>query len=219
MYFAKTLSVIIALALSVIHAKCQDQGQEILIRNERSGNQVYRGFMNPMSILVKGYPCESLVVKAKTGSVELTNGCRFNYFNAGKNGIDSIIVFEKKNNNLKRLGATIVWVKEPPLPVASVGGFANGDSISPGEFKAQAGVGNYQCCGMESIHIVTRFHLVVMRNGKIVFDREQVGNSFAGVRDIIQELATGDKILIGDIIAKGEDGKESILLPVQYVLK
>ena len=217
MYFVKTLPAIIALILILSYTECQ--GQEILIRNERSGNQVYRGFMNRMSILAKGCPCESLVIKAKTGSVELTNGCYFNYFNATKNGIDSILVFERKNNNLKRLGATIVWVREPPLPFATVGGFANGDSISPGAFKAQAGVGTDQCCGMESRHIVTRFHLVVVRNGKIVFDKDQTGNSFSGVQDIIQQLATGDKILIGDIIAKGEDGKESNLLPVQYILK
>ena len=217
MYFAKTLSAFVALVLILSYTECQ--GQEILIRNERSGNQVYRGFMNPMSILAKGCPCDSLVIKAKTGTVKITNGCHFNYFNAIKNGIDSILVFERKNNILKRTGATIVWVREPPLPFATVGGFANGDSILPGAFKAQAGVGTDQCCGMESTHLVTRFHFVVVRNGKIVFDKEQAGNSFSGVRDIIQQLATGDKILIGDIIARGEDGKDSNLLPVQYILK
>jgi hypothetical protein len=101
MRFPKLLALIIVLVFSLIHIKCR--GQKILIRNERSGNQVYRGFMNPMSILVQEYPCESLVIKAKTGSVELANGCHFNYFNASKNGIDSIFVFERKNNNLKRL--------------------------------------------------------------------------------------------------------------------
>jgi hypothetical protein len=217
MRFTKLLTLTVVLAFTLIHTTCL--GQKILIRNERSGNQVYRGFMNPMSILVQEHACESLVIKAKTGSVELADGCRFNYFNASKNGIDSIFVFERKNNNLKRLGATIVWVREPPLPIATVGGFANGDSISPGVFKAQAGVGTDQCCGMESTHIVTSFHLIVIRNGKIIFDKGHVGNSFSGVGDIIQQLGTGDKILIGDIIAKGGDGKDSNLLPVQYILK
>jgi hypothetical protein len=211
---------VFTLAASLLLINASGFAQEVVIEYFLSGNKTYRGVSNPITIIVENYSCKSVVVKSKHGRIEKTGDCHFNYFCTDNSNEDTLSIFVKKGNHLKKVSERNFFVQSIPLPLATIGGFKNGDSISLKSFKAQQGVGaNLNCCLIDAHYTVIHYHLIVIRKGVIVFDQQEDSNRFAGLQSIIDQLETGDQVIIGDIIAKGESGKDLSLLPVQYVLK
>ena len=206
------------LFLFLIQYSCK--AQNVLVQNERFGTGTFFiGIPNPLSIVVEGYSCQSLVFKKKKGSIEKASDCHLNYWGT-KSGLDTIDVFAKKNNRLNKIGTTTISVNEMPLPTATVGGYKNGDSVSLDAFKVQLGVGikNYPgICSHNFPYSVIHFRLFVIK-GQTILNVDVNGNTFRSeeLKNIFTQLEAGDKILICDIIAKGD--KEINLLPLQYIL-
>ena len=183
----------------------------------KRNNIIYVGWQNPISVLVNGYSCDSILLKTKNGRFDKI-GCHYNYFPDSVSDT-KIEVYVIKNKKQRKVGESYLRVRNLPLPRAHIGGFSGGE-ISKGNFLAQMGIGNYYSeIHIEISYLIKSFIVLTIRDRKVLFQQSNDGNMFsATLKSAMQQLLTNDRVSIINIVAQGPDGKEVYLNPIEFTI-
>lgn len=169
-------------------------GQKAVVSFPNS-NLIYKLEETPLEAVVAGYSCKNIIIKCPDAKIQAFQPCRY-LFTPAKAGELIIDVFVIKRNDTILTGRQKVIIKERPIPEASLAGLKGG-TIMKGNLKAQQGIGaSFYVAGnhWESC-TVTSYHVVILRDTKIIFDHFNNGNIFNS--EVVQgfdKLAKGDKV-------------------------
>jgi gliding motility-associated protein GldM len=179
-------------------------------------NVLYIGVDNPVSIAASG-GAEQLQPSISQGSLtkvgpgqyiarvnSVTDDCRIVVNVAGKTA-----------------GQQVFRVRTIPDPVATVGGYASGDNITAGAFKAQAGVGAYiKDFPFELKYSVTNFTVTGETDDGDLIEAPSQGNAWSPqARNVVNRVKAGQTITIDNIRAMGPDGRSRKLPSLVYYIK
>lgn len=161
---------------------------------------IYNHTETPLIVAAANYDCKSIVLKCPGAKIEMVQPCMF-LFTAEKVGELTMDIFIAENNDTSLTTRQLIVVKERPIPEARVAGLKGG-TIRKGNLKVQQGVGahyyisgnHWENCTIES------YHVVILRDNKIIFDQFNQGNIFnAEVKKSFETLTEGDKVYFLDI--------------------
>lgn len=112
-------------------------------------------------------------------------------------------------------------VRTIPQPVGTVGGYASGDNVPAGAFKAQTGVGAYiKDFPLALKYSVTSFTLTADNGDGEIEEANVTGNLFDGrAQGIVRKLAAGRMVTVDNIRAVGPDGRNQKLPSLVYYIK
>jgi gliding motility-associated protein GldM len=179
-------------------------------------NVLYIGVDNPVSIAASG-GAEQLQPSISQGSLtkvgpgqyiarvnSVTDDCRIVVNVAGKTA-----------------GQQVFRVRTIPDPVATVGGYASGDNIAAGAFRAQGGVGAYiKDFPFELKYSVTAFTVTGETDDGDLIEATSQGNTWSSqAKNVVNRVKAGQTITIDNIRAMGPDGRSRKLPSLVYYIK
>jgi gliding motility-associated protein GldM len=179
-------------------------------------NVLYIGVDNPVSIAASG-GAEQLNPTISQGSLEkvgpgqyiarvnsITDNCTISVNVAGK-----------------LAGQQVFRVRTIPDPVATIGGYASGENIPAGAFKAQGGVGAYiKDFPFELNYKVTSFSIAADTDDGDIAEAQSQGNVWSNqARAIVNRVHAGQTVTIDNIRASGPDGRTRKLPSLVYYIK
>ncbi|MGN6164091.1 MAG: gliding motility protein GldM [Flavisolibacter sp.] len=183
-------------------------------------NVLYIGVDNPVSIAASGGGDDKIQVSMSGG------GGSINRVGAGKYNVRVNSVTDDAKITVsvdgKVAGVSQFRVRTIPDPVATVGGYASGDNINAGAFKAQAGVGAYiKDFPFDLKYGVTSFSLSIDNDEGDVETADCTGNTWnSKAQSIINRLIKpGRLVTIDGIRASGPDGRSRKLPSLVYYIK
>jgi len=122
----------------------------------------------------------------------------------------------------KVAGVSQFRVRTIPQPVGTVGGFASGDNVSAGAFKAQSGVGAYiKDFPLNLKYSVVSFTITAddPASGDIL-EENCTGNLWsARAQAMVKNLTQGRMVTIDNLRAQGPDGRIQKLPSLVYYIK
>lgn len=122
----------------------------------------------------------------------------------------------------KQVGLYQFRTRRIPLPTATVAGYNLGDSVLAAAFKGQAGVSAYlNDFPFDVYYEITSFTLSIQGGNGQVHSINNDGAKFSAetVSLMKEYLQQGTVITIGNLSAKGPDGRSMKLLPLLYFIK
>ncbi|GAB4094085.1 gliding motility protein GldM [Flaviaesturariibacter terrae] len=121
----------------------------------------------------------------------------------------------------KVAGVSEFRVRTIPTPTATVGGYASGDNINAGTFRAQAGVGAYiKDFPFELKYTVTSFTLTMDTEDGDIVEAPCTGNTWSPkAQAALKGLTAGRTVTIDAIRAQGPDGVSRKLPSLVYYIK
>jgi hypothetical protein len=121
----------------------------------------------------------------------------------------------------KVAGVSQFRVRTIPDPVATVGGYASGDNVPAGAFKAQGGVGAYiKDFPFELKYSVTQFTLTADTDDGDIEEAACTGNTWSPkALSLIKGLKAGKLVTIDNIRAMGPDQRSRKLPSLVYYIK
>ena len=198
-------------------------GQSSLSVSPTKMNVLYIGVPNPIDITASGVPAEKLNVSISGGSITRA-GAAGSYIAQVKAAGKAVInVTAVVDGQTKSLGSREFRVKRVPDPVASVGNdpaTKRGGTISKAVLSAQAGVK----AELENFDFDMKFNVVSFKVSATIkgFNQEASASSAAftaAQKQIITQVASGGKVYIEDIKARGPDGSTRSLGTISFKLK
>jgi gliding motility-associated protein GldM len=182
-------------------------------------NVLYIGVDNPVSVAASG-GAEKLQVSISGGGGNIS-GSGGHYVARVSSVTDDCRITVSVDGKLA--GAQVFRVRTIPDPVATVGGYASGDRISAGAFKAQTGVGAYvKDFPFELKYTVTSFSIVGDTEDGDIIEIPCTGNLWSQnqkAKDMISRLKPNSLITIEQIRAIGPDGRTRSLPALLYNIK
>ena len=122
----------------------------------------------------------------------------------------------------KVAGVSQFRVRTIPQPVGTVGGFASGDNVAAGAFKAQSGVGAYiKDFPLNLKYSVVSFTITAddPASGDIL-EENCTGNLWSPkAQSIVKNLSAGRMVTIDNLRAQGPDGRVQKLPSLVYYIK
>lgn len=184
-----------------------------------NNNLVYKDTETPLQIAVAGYGCKDIIIKCSNGKISPIDACRYIYTPA-KIGETLIDVYVIKKRDTLLTGRQMITVKERPLPEANIAGFKGG-RITKGNLKAQGGVAaSFYVSGnhWESCE-VNNYHVVIIRDKKIIFEHFNQGNTFnPQVAEAFRTLLKEDRVAFFNMSASLADGKNYVLKGLEFLI-
>lgn len=182
-------------------------------------NVLYVGVPNPISVAASGGGDDKIGVSISGGGgrLEKTGPGKYNAFvNSVTDNCTITVSVEGKV-----AGASQFRVRTIPDPVATVGGYASGDNVPAGAFKAQGGVGAYiKDFPFELQYRVTSFTLTADTDDGDIIEANCTGNTWSGqAQGILRGLKAGKLVTIDNIRAQGPDGRNRKLPSLVYYIK
>lgn len=179
-------------------------------------NVLYIGVDNPVSIAASG-GAEQLEPTISQGSLTKTGPGQYI---AKVNSITDNCTITV-NVAGKLAGQQVFRVRTIPDPVATIGGFASGENIPAGSFKAQGGVGAYiKDFPFELTYKVTSFSIAADTDDGDIAEAASQGNTWSPqARAIINRVHGGQTVTIDNIRATGPDGRSRKLPSLVYYIK
>lgn len=182
-------------------------------------NVLYIGVDNPVTIAASGGGDDKVQVSIAGG------GGSFSKIGAGKYifRVNSVTDDCKITVSVdgKVAGISQFRVRTIPTPVATVGGYASGDNVPAGAFKAQAGVGAYiKDFPFDLKYSVTSFSISADTDEGDVEEAPCTGNTWSDkALTMIKNLKAGKLVTIDNIRAVGPDGRNMKLPSLVYYIK
>jgi gliding motility-associated protein GldM len=183
-------------------------------------NVLYIGVDNPVTIAASGGGDDKVQVGISGG------GGSINRVGAGKYvvRVNSVTDDAKITVSVdgKVAGVSQFRVRTIPDPVATIGGYASGDNINAGAFKAQAGVGAYiKDFPFDLKYGVTSFSITIDNDEGDVETADCTGNTWNGkAQSMISRLVKpGRLVTVDGIRATGPDGRSRKLPSLVYYIK
>jgi gliding motility-associated protein GldM len=182
-------------------------------------NVLYVGVANPISVAASGGGDDRIQVSISGGGGRLDKTGAGKY-NAFVNSITDNCTITVSVDG-KVAGASQFGVRTIPDPVATVGGYASGDNVPAGAFKAQGGVGAYiKDFPFELSYRVTSFTLTSDTDDGDIVEANCTGNTWsAQAQGIMKSLKAGKLVTIDNIRAQGPDGRNRKLPSLVYYIK
>jgi len=195
--------------------------QKFAVSNDQH-NIIYIGLPNTIHVCVEGYKSSSVIVTSDSGIVTKNErdpeGRKYEgyYLNPIKPGHFSININIKTSKGIKHIGEYEFLAKAIPDPVAEIGGKSLGN-ISRSVLKAQIGIiadiHGFNICAR---FVVTSFSMIVMKKNGQIIDKDNVGSKFSDdIHSVFNSLEENETVLFTKITAKGPDGIERHLAPVE----
>jgi gliding motility-associated protein GldM len=179
-------------------------------------NVLYIGVDNPVSIAASG-GAEQLNPSISQGSLTKTGPGQ--YIARVNSVTDNCVI--SVNVAGKLAGQQVFRVRTIPDPVATIGGYASGENVPAGAFKAQGGVGAYiKDFPFELNYKVTAFSVAADTDDGDIAEATSSGNVWSSqARAIINRVHAGQTVTIDNIRAIGPDGRTRKLPSLVYYIK
>ena len=182
-------------------------------------NVLYIGVPNPITVAASGGGDDRIQVAINGGGgrLEKVGPGKYNAFVGSVTDKCTITV----SVDGKAAGASEFRVRTIPDPVATVGGYASGENVPAGAFKAQGGVGAYiKDFPFELQYRVASFTLTADTDDGDIIEAACTGNTWSGqAQQIIKSLKAGKLVTIDNIRAIGPDGRNRKLPSLVYYIK
>lgn len=185
-------------------------------------NVFYLGVANPVEISVPGVASENLSVAVSNGRIEKRADGYFVYPSkldvAGKS--TSITVSAKMGTETRTMGTEKFRVKEVPPPLATISG-KNGGILRKEELTSEQGVfADQKDFDFDMKFKVTQFEVTTSGAGGFSKVSKATGNKFTQEqKDLFNKLGQGSTIIIDNIMARGDDGKDRPLSPITFKIR
>ena len=183
-------------------------------------NVLYIGVDNPISVAASGGGDDKITVSIEGGGGLTSKIGAGRYMVRVKSLTDECIISLYLDGRI--VGASRFRVRNIPVPIGTVGGFTSGDTVVSGAFRAQQGVGAYMKDFPFDISYEVIGYTVNIQDEKgLVKSANSQGTYFsAEVKQLIKDhLKPGHLVVIGNLFAKGPDGKTMKLSPLIYHIK
>lgn len=183
-------------------------------------NVLYIGYNNKVSIAASGAGADKVDARITGGGGSLQNLGGGKYIAKVNSVTDDckITVFVDG----KAAGQSVFRVRTIPQPVGTVGGFASGDNVNAGAFKAQSGVGAYiKDFPLNLKYSVVSFTITAddPSTGDIL-EENCTGNLWSPkAQQIVRNLTPGRMVTIDNLRAQGPDGRVQKLPSLVYYIK
>ena len=191
-------------------------------------NVFYAGIENPISVSVPGVPAQNIQVSVSNG--RLTRTAKGWSVRPTKAGVDCKISVSTKGDNgkVQNIGAKPFRVKLLPPPVAYIEYTSDGNPakykgsrpISKGALISAKGIKaelddadldvRYQVLGFDLNFFDSMGNAILKASSSSKFTSEQ--------QDIMRKMSKGKKFYISRVRAKGPDGVEKILPPIEVIV-
>ena len=191
-------------------------------------NVFYAGIENPISVSVPGVPSQNIQVSVSNG--RLTRTAKGWSVRPTKAGVDCKIAVSTKGDNgkVQSIGSKPFRVKLLPPPVAYIEYTAEG---SPAKYKGSRPISKGALISAKGIKAELDDADLDVRYQVLGFDLnffDSMGNAivkasssgkFTGEQqDIMRKMSKGKKFFISRVRAKGPDGVEKILPPIEVIV-
>ena len=184
-------------------------------------NVLYIGYDNKISIAASGGGDDKVTVTMSNGGA----GSKIDKVGGGHYIARVGSVTDDCTINVsvdgKPAASTKFRVRTIPQPVGTVGGYASGDNVPAGAFKAQTGVGAYiKDFPLNLKYSVTSFVLTADDGDGGIDEARCTGNLFdAKAQGMLRKLAAGRTVTVDEIRAVGPDGRSQKLPSLVYYIK
>lgn len=183
-------------------------------------NVLYVGVNNPVSIAASGGGDDKVQVTITGGGGSYTKVGSGKYIVRVSSVTDDCKISVSVDGKLA--GVSQFRVRTIPTPVATVGGFASGDNVPAGAFRAQAGVGAYiKDFPFELKYTVTSFVISAddPNTGDII-EAPCQGNTWSpAALALLRNLKAGGTVTVDQIRVVGEDGRNVKVPSLVYYIK
>jgi gliding motility-associated protein GldM len=182
-------------------------------------NVLYIGYENKISIAASGGGDDKVSVSISGGGGSITKTGGGHYIAKVNSVTDDCMINVSVDG--KPAASSKFRVRTIPQPVGTVGGFASGDNIAAGAFKAQTGVGAFiKDFPLNLKYSVTSFILTADDGDGNIEEAPCKGNMFdARAQGIVRKLQPGRMVTVDDIRAVGPDGRTQKLPSLVYYIK
>lgn len=186
--------------------------------------------LDEMNVLYVGYPNKISIAASGGGddriSTSITGNCRLEKTGNGKYIAHVMAPQEDVKITVlvdgKVAGVSQFRVRSIPQPVGTVGGYASGDNVPAGAFKAQSGVGAY----IKDFPLALKFEVVSFTitaddpaTGDIL-EENVTGNLWSPrALNLVKNLRPGGMVTIDNLRAKGVDNRVQKLPSLVYYIK
>jgi gliding motility-associated protein GldM len=178
-------------------------------------NVLYVGIANPITVAASGGGDDRIAVNIAGGRLQKTGPGKYNAFVDGGDKATITVSVDGKV-----AGASEFRVRRIPTPTGTIGGFASGDNMNAGAFRAQGGVGAYiKDFPFELKYTVTSFTISTDSDEGDIVEANVQGNSFASAQNVIRQVKAGKTVYVDNIRATGEDGRSYKLPSLVYYIK
>ncbi|MGZ8537402.1 MAG: type IX secretion system motor protein PorM/GldM [Flavisolibacter sp.] len=182
-------------------------------------NVLYVGIANPISVAASGGGDDKTKVDISTGGrLEKTAAGKYNAF---VNGGDKCTITVTVDG--KVAGASEFRIRRIPTPTGTIGGYASGDNVNSGAFKAQSGVGAYiKDFPFDLTYTVTSFTISTDSDDGDIIEANVTGNAFGGnanAQNVLKQVKAGKTVYVDNIRATGQDGRSYKLPSLVYYIK
>lgn len=181
-------------------------------------NVLYIGYDNKVTIAASGGGDDKVAVTMTGGGGNITKQGGGHYIAKVNSVTDDCKI------NVTVDGKTVSQsfrVRTIPQPVGTVGGYASGDNVPAGAFKAQTGVGAYiKDFPLNLKYAVTSFTITADNAEGDIEEAACTGNLFdAKAQRMLRNLSGGRTVTIDNIRAVGPDGRNQKLPSLVYYIK
>ncbi len=204
----------LALLITLILSSGLVFGQRFMIKE---ANGIYAGISNPVSLLVEGKPCNSIVLKTDNGSIEFTNDQCWFTIKPQRVGFAEVQIFRRSRGKLLLVGTHTFIVSELPDPVPYVGNLKWG-KVKKSSFIVMGGL----IARGEEVHndgMVERFNITIYRENQFISSLLNNGNRFEQpTLKMLELLQNGDRVVISSILVIDALGRNTVLRPIEYTI-
>jgi len=182
-------------------------------------NVLYIGYDNKVSIAASGGGDDKVQVSISGGGGNLQKLGGGHYIAKVNSVTDDCKITVSVDG--KVAGVSQFRVRTIPQPVGTVGGYASGENIPAGAFKAQTGVGAYiKDFPLNLKYGVTSFTITADNAEGDIDEAPCTGNLWSPkAQSMIKNLAAGRTVTIDNIRATGPDGRSQKLPSLVYYIK
>jgi len=183
-------------------------------------NVLYIGYNNKVSIAASGAGDDKVEARITGGGGSLVKEGGGHYIAKVNTVTDDCKITVYVDG--KVAGQSQFRVRTIPQPVGTVGGFASGDNVNAGAFKAQSGVGAY----IKDFPLNLRYSVVSFTitaddpsTGDIL-EENCTGNLWSPrAQNIVKNLTPGRMVTIDNLRAQGPDGRIQKLPSLVYYIR
>jgi gliding motility-associated protein GldM len=182
-------------------------------------NVLYIGVDNPLTIAASGGGDDRIQVSMSGGGGSINRVGSGKYVARVNSVTDNCTITVSVDG--KVAGASQFRVRTIPDPVGTIGGYASGDNVPAGAFKAQGGVGAYiKDFPFEIQYRVTSFTLTSDTDDGDIVEAPVKGNTWdAKAQGLLRNLKAGKTVTVDEIRAQGPDGRSRKLPSLVYYIK
>ncbi|MFH2143731.1 MAG: GldM family protein [Bacteroidota bacterium] len=202
----KFLAVVLCFVLFISLSAQEESSKYYSVVALPKMNVVYVGLENPVEIMVAGISYDKITVSIVGGTVSPTGPYKFKITPNSSSKSVTLNVIADINGKKVSAGTHEFRVKHVPDPIATVGDYKGG-SISKDLLLSQTGVSVI----LENFDFDINFKVVSFSVATNIsgYTQESTSNSNIFTPDqkkIFNNLNSGDKVYVENILAKGPDG-------------